>query len=160
MADPVFQVPGLEHVAHQPEEPLVIDFLRQDRDKDLMIQRPVAVGDVSLDEPCGPGPGIAYLPQRGVAPPPFPEPVRPVRERRLVIRLQQEADHLADELSGPVRQAEGPELPVLLRDIDAAGRREPVPLVPHQLDDLVDLALGHAISGLPAGPGVIAPLLG
>src|SRR5258705_4755954 len=67
-----------------------------------MIQRPVAIRDVPLDEPCGPGPGIAHLPQRGMAPPPFPEPVRPVREGRLVIRLQQEADHVADELAGPV----------------------------------------------------------
>ena len=160
MVGPVFQVPGLEHVSHQPEEPLVIDLFRQDRKQDLMIQRPVAVRDVSLDEPHGPGPGIAYLPQRGVAPTPFPEPVRPARERRLVIRLQQEPYHLADELAGPVRQAEGPELPVLLRDVDAACRREPVLFVPHQLDDLVDLPPGHAVSGFPAGPGRHRPLVG
>src|SRR5258706_16404150 len=99
-----------------------------------MIQRPVAIRDVTLDEPYRPGPGIAHLPQRGMAPPPFPEPVRPVREGRLVIRLQQEADHLADELAGPVWQAERPELPVLLRDIDAAGRRGPAPPRPPQPD--------------------------
>ena len=29
MVFPVFQVPGPEHVAHEPEEPLVMDFLRQ-----------------------------------------------------------------------------------------------------------------------------------
>src|SRR5690349_12343462 len=37
------------------------------------------------------------------------------------------------------------------RDVDAAGRGEPVPFVPHQLDDLIDLALGHAVGGVPAG---------
>src|SRR5215468_9906370 len=46
------------------------------------------------------------------------------------------------------------------RDIDAAGRGEPVPLVPHQLDDLVDLALGHAIGGFHAGTRRHRPLVG
>ena len=60
-----------------------------------------AVGDITLDEPHGPGPGLLDLPQRGVAAPPFPEPVRLARELRLVIRLQQQAHHLADELVRP-----------------------------------------------------------
>ena len=76
-----------------------------------MVNLPEAVGDVSLDEPHGPGPGLAYLPQRGVAPAPFPEPVRPARKQRFVVRLQKEADHLADELVGPGRQAEGRSFP-------------------------------------------------
>ena len=42
-----------------------------------MIDRSVTVGDVALDEPHGPGPGVAYLPQRGMAAPSFTEPVRP-----------------------------------------------------------------------------------
>src|SRR5262249_41710991 len=57
-------------------------------------------------------------------------------------------------------KAEGAELPVLFRDIDAAGRGEPGPLVPHQLDDLVDRALGHAIGGSLAGAWRHRPLVG
>ena len=37
---PVFEVPGLEHVTDQPEEPLVGDLLAQDPEKDLVVERP------------------------------------------------------------------------------------------------------------------------
>jgi len=94
-------VPGPEHVADKPQEPLVVDFLRQYPEKDLMIQGPEAVGDVTLDKPCCLGPGIAYLPQRGMTPSPFPEPVRPVGKPRFVVCLQQETDHFADKFTGP-----------------------------------------------------------
>ncbi len=93
---PVFQVPGLEHVAHQPEEAVVMDILRQYPEKDLVIQAAEAVRDVSFNKPGGPGPGVVYLPQRGVTPPEFPEAVRTVRELRLVNRFEQQADYLAD----------------------------------------------------------------
>jgi len=72
---PVFQVPGFEHVTDKPQEPLVVDFLRQYPEKDLVVERPEAVGDVTLNEPCGARPGLADLPQCGVASASFPEPV-------------------------------------------------------------------------------------
>jgi hypothetical protein len=93
---PVFQVPGFQHVPYQPEEPVVVDFLRQYPEKDFMVKRPEAVGDITLDKPCSPGPGIIYLPQRGMAPSFSPEPVRILRELRLVVRLKEQADHFAD----------------------------------------------------------------
>ena len=74
-----------------------MDLLRQDPEKDLVVKRPEAVGDISFNEPHGPGPGITDVPQSGMAPASFPEPVRPVREGWLVVRLQQEAYHLADQ---------------------------------------------------------------
>ena len=74
---PVLQVPGPQHAADEPEEPLVLDLLRQYPHQDLVIDRSVAVGDVAFDEPHAPGPGVAYLPQRGMTAPSFPEPVRP-----------------------------------------------------------------------------------
>ena len=40
MVFPVFQVPGPEHIPDKPQEPLVMDFLRQYPEKDLMIQGP------------------------------------------------------------------------------------------------------------------------
>jgi hypothetical protein len=72
---PVFHVPGLEHVAYQPEKPVISDFLAQDLHEDLMVRAAEAVGDITLDEPHGTGPGFLHLPQRGVTAPPFPETV-------------------------------------------------------------------------------------
>ena len=98
---PVLHVPGPQHAAYQPEEPLVTDLLTEDLHQGLVINGPVAIGDIALDEPHGPGPGVAYLPQRGMAPASLPEPVRPGREHRLVNRPKDQADYLADELVPP-----------------------------------------------------------
>src|SRR5215472_12340325 len=108
-----------------------------------MVKRPGAAGDITLDKPRGRAPDFADLPQCGVASAAFAEPVGLVREPRLEVRLQEQAHYFADELTGPRRQSERAELPVLFRDVDPAGRGEPVPLVPHQLDDLADLPPGH-----------------
>ena len=157
---PFFEIPGFEHVPHQPEKPLVLDLLTQYVQENLVPQRPEAVADVSLNEPHGPGPGVVDLPQRGMTPSVPPEPVRPVGELRLVVRLKEQADHLADQLVRPRGQPEGAELAIPLGNVDAAGRGEPVPLVPHQPDDLVDLVLGHAVGGFLCRPGRHRPLVG
>jgi hypothetical protein len=119
---PVLQVPGFQHVPDKPQEPLVVNLLRQYPEQDIVIQAAEAVGDVALNKPGYPGPGFAYLPQCGMTPSPFPEAVRPVREDRLVIRLQEETDHFADQFIGPRRHTERAEFPVFLRDPDAARR--------------------------------------
>jgi len=75
MVLPVFQVPGFQHVTDEPQETLVVDFLRQYPEKDLVIQAAKAVGDITLNKPSSPGPGVIYLPQRGMAPSFSPEPV-------------------------------------------------------------------------------------
>ena len=136
-----------------------MDLLRQDLEHDLVVKRPEAIGDVSLDEPGRPGPGVGHLPQRGVAAPAGPETVGAVGELRLVVRLQQQAHHFADQLVRPRRQAERAQFPVLLRDVDPPDRAEPVALVAHRVDDRLDLAQGHAVRGFRVTPGVIAPLL-
>ena len=58
---PVLQVPGFQHVAHEPQEPVIVNLLRQDLDHYLVVQRPEAIGDVSLNEPGRPGPGVFHL---------------------------------------------------------------------------------------------------
>ena len=128
-------------------------LLRQDLDHYLVIQRPETVGDVALDEPGRPGPGIGHLAQCGVAAPAGTETVGPAGELRLVVRLQQQAHHFAEQLVRPGRQAERAEFPVLFRDVDPPGRAEPVALVAHRIDDAADLAQGHAVHGFPGGPG-------
>ena len=157
---PVLQEPCFQHTADKPQEPLVVDFLRQDPEKYLVPETTKTIGDVTLNKPRGPGPGIVYLPQRGMTPSPFSEPVRPAGEPRFVIRLKEQAHHLADQLVRPRRQPQRAQLPVLLRDPDAAGRGEPVPLAPHQPDDLIDQAIGHAVGGFLAGPRRHRPLVG
>ena len=72
---PVFHVPGREHVTNQPEKPVIVDLLCQDPQKDLVVGAAEAVGDVTLDEPHGTGPGFLHFPQRGVTASPFPEAV-------------------------------------------------------------------------------------
>src|SRR6478672_2757996 len=100
------------------------------------------------------------FPQCGMTAAPFAERVRVVRELRLVVRLQKQAHHLADQLVRPGRQAQRTELPVLLRDVDTAYRRESVFLLPHQPGDPVDPRLGHAVRGLTIGPRRHRPLVG
>jgi hypothetical protein len=63
-----------------------------------------------------------------------------VGELRLVVRLQQEADHFADKLVRPGRQPQRSFLPVLLGNIDSPDGLEPVALVAHRIDDAADLA--------------------
>jgi site-specific DNA recombinase len=59
---PVLQVPGLQHVSQQPQEPAIVDLLRQRVEHDLVVKRPEAVGDVPFDEPARPGPGVGHFP--------------------------------------------------------------------------------------------------
>src|SRR6266480_4124253 len=96
-----------------------------------------------------------------MAPSSRPEPVGALGERRLVVRLKQQAHHLTDELVTPGRQAEWPGLPaVLLRDVYPAHGGEPVALVAHGIDDAVDLSHRHAIHGLLRGTGRHRALVG
>ena len=112
---PVLQVSGLQHLFDQPEEPVIMDFLRQDVDHCFVVETPETVGDVSLDKPGCPGPCFGHFAQRGVAAAAGAETVGTVGELRLVVRLQQEADHFADEFIRPGRQAERLVFTVLLR---------------------------------------------
>ena len=135
-------------------------FSDNDPDHHIVIEAAEAVGDVSLDEPGRPGPGIGHLPQRGMAAPAGAEPVRPVGEHRLVVRLKQQAHHLPDELVRPGRHAQRARLPVLLRDVHPPDGPEPVALVAHRIDDPADLPHGHAVCGFLRGPGRHRALVG
>ena len=73
-----------------------MNFLRQYPEKDHVVKRPEAVGDISLDKPVRPLPGVNHLAERGVAAPAGAEPVGAAGELRLVLRLKQQAHHLSD----------------------------------------------------------------
>ena len=51
-------IPGFEHVSDEPEESLVVDFLREYGQEDFMLEAAEAVADVALDEPYGASPGV------------------------------------------------------------------------------------------------------
>src|SRR5438874_768023 len=101
MPGPVLQVPGLQHLPDEPEKPVIVDLLCQDRDHYLMVQRSEAVGDISLDKPGRPGPDVFRLAQCGVASEAGAETVGAAGELRLAIRLQQEPYHFADQFIRP-----------------------------------------------------------
>ena len=106
-----------------------------------MVEPVETLGDIRFDEPGGPGPGVDYLPQRGVTALSGAETVRPVGELWLVVRLQQETNYFADEFVRSGRQAERPEFAVLFRDVDSFHRPESVALVAHRINDASDLGL-------------------
>jgi hypothetical protein len=125
-----------------------------------MVKPVETLGDVALDKPAGPGPGIRHLAQRGVAAPAGPVTMRTVRELRLVIRLQQQADHFAEQLVRPRRQTQRPLLPVLLGNVAPPDRPKPKTLVTHRVDDALDLGQRHAVRGFRVGSGRHRPLVG
>ena len=96
----------MAHVADEPQEPVVVDVLAEDLEHDRMVEAPETVSKVTLDEPARPGPGVGHLPQRGVAAPAGAKTVGAVGERRLVLRLKEQAHHFGDELVRPGRQAQ------------------------------------------------------
>jgi hypothetical protein len=157
---PVFQVSGLKHVAHQPEEPVIMDLLRENPDHNIVVKTPETIGDVTLDEPGCPGPGLGHIPQGGVASPAGTETIGAAGELRLVVRLKQQANYLADQLIRPGRHAERTEFPVLLRDIDPPHRAEPVALVAQRINDAPYLFHRHAVRGFPGDPRRHRPLVG
>src|SRR5487761_1747097 len=81
---PVFQVSGLKHVTHKPEEPVIVNVLRESPDHKIMIKTPETVGDITFDKPGCPGPGLSHVPQCGMASPARTETVRIIGELRLV----------------------------------------------------------------------------
>ena len=159
IASPVLSNVYLDRL-DQLQEPAIADLLRQGRQHDLMVKRPEAVGDVPFDEPGCPGPGFSHVRERGMASPSGAETVRAAGKLRLVICLEEQADHFADKLIRPGRQAERPELPVLFLDIDTFHRGEPVALTAQRIDDAPDLAQRHVVHGLPVSPGRHRPVVG
>ena len=98
---PVLQVPGPEHSLDQTQEPVIVNVLRQDGEHDLMVKRPETAGDVTLDEPGCPFPGFRHFRQRGVASPSGTETMGPSGKPGLIVRFQQDAHYLTDQLIGP-----------------------------------------------------------
>ena len=83
-----------------------MDFLTQRIEHDFTVKPVETLGNIALYKPGRPGPGYCHLTQGGMAAPAGAETVGAVGELGLVVRLQQQADHFADQLVRPRRQAE------------------------------------------------------
>src|SRR5919199_533977 len=105
-----------------------MERLAQDRQQDLVVEAVKALRNVALDEPGGPQPRLLKLPERMMAPASSAEAIRPLGELRLEVRLQDEADHLLQQLVRPGRDAERAYLPVLLGNVRPSDWRPPIPL--------------------------------
>lgn len=75
-----------------------MNLLSQHGEHYLMADIVKAASDIALNEPRRPGPGLADIPQRGMAPAALPEPVRAARETRFIVRLQKKPHYFADQL--------------------------------------------------------------
>src|SRR6266498_106406 len=111
-----------------------------------------ALGDVALDEPVGPVPDLDHLAQRGVAAASGAKPVRAVGELHVVVRVEEQAHHLGEQLVRPARQPQRTPLPIAFRDVGAFDRSPPPPFRTNRSDDVPDLVQGHAIHSLSADP--------
>jgi len=89
---PVLQVSGLQHVAHQPQEPVVVDLRAQRVEHDRMIKSVETLSDVALDEPARPLPG--RQPKRSHLPVPFRDTDPPHRAESVALVAQRVDDTL------------------------------------------------------------------
>ena len=48
---PVLQVPGIQHLADQPKQPVIVDLLAERLEHDRVVELVEAAGDVALDKP-------------------------------------------------------------------------------------------------------------
>src|SRR6266545_5646765 len=111
-----------------------------------------ALGDIALDEPVGSVPDLDHLAQRGVAAATWAESVGAVGELHVVVRVEQQAYHLGQQLVRPARQPQRAPLPVAFRDIGALDWSPPPPFSTNRGDDVADLVQGHAIHSLSGDP--------
>src|SRR6185437_11304641 len=139
MPGPMFQVARRQHLLDQPEEAVIMEPFCQDRHEHAMVKLVKTLGDISLDKPFGAGPATFYGGKCRVAPATRSETVRMGAELRVVIRLKNGAHHFPQELIRPTWHAQGPNLPVFLRDIDSAGWSPSVAFEADCLDDAPDL---------------------
>jgi hypothetical protein len=150
----------LQHLADQPQQPVIVDLLTQRFEHDLMVKPVKALGDVALDKPGRPGPRDRHVAQRGVAAPAGTVAVGVLGELRLVVRLQQQTQDFAEQLIRPRWQTKRSRLPVLLGDVEAPDGPKPVALVTQRVDDALDLAQRHAVRGFRVGSGRHRSLIG
>ncbi len=88
---PVLQIPGSQHLANQPQKPVIVDLLAQRLERDRVVKLVEAPGDVTFDKPGCRRPADRHVAQCGVTAAAGAVTMRVVGELRLVVRLQQQA---------------------------------------------------------------------
>ena len=95
---------GRQQVTDQAQEPRIVDLLSQDRQEHGRIQAIKAAGDIPLDEPDGSLPSLDRG-QGRVTAPIGPKAVGEPAKLRLIVRLQDGAHHLLQQLVRPRRES-------------------------------------------------------
>ena len=87
--------------------------------------------------------------------------MREVGELRLVVRFQNGADHVLQELIRPRRYAERPRFPILFRDVNSTHRGPSITFISKLIDNPVDFPHRHSIHGFgchPLGHGPVVTI--
>ena len=124
---PVLQDSRVQPFHDQPQDPLVRDPVPEEPFQPSPVEMVEKAADIRVQHPVHPLPepdrqGV----QRIMLAPSRTEPVGEALEVRLVNRVQHLADRTLDDLVLQRRDAERPQPPVRLRDVDAPRRHRPV----------------------------------
>ena len=124
---PVLQDSRVQPFHDQPQDPLVRDPVPEEPFQPSPVEMVEKAADIRVQHPVHPLPepdrqGV----QRIMLAPSRTEPVGEALEVRLVDRVQHLADRTLDDLVLQRRDAERPQPPVRLRDVDAPRRHRPV----------------------------------
>jgi len=135
---PVFQIAGPEHIPDQPQEPVIVQLLAQDGQQDLVVQSFKTLGNVALDEPVGTLPSGFHFAQCSVTAASGSETMGVPTKLGVVIRIEDRAYYLLEQLVGPGREAQRAQIPVFLRDIRPLHWRPSIAFMPQIGDERVD----------------------
>jgi len=157
---PLLQIPRAQHAAHEVDEPAVLDFLLQQGDHEVMIDRVEEALEVDVYQPFDARPLVLDGVERRVAGPPAPESMGTVAEDRLIDSGEEAPNHVLDEFVVARRDAEGPRPPIRLGDVDAAGRLEAVGPGPKACDNRPHTLVGEPVHGGPIDASRGGPTVG
>src|SRR5262245_40298182 len=107
----------------------------------------VALLDVALDEPLDPSPVPGDLREGSVTTSAGPKAVRMRAELRLVVGVQQGAQHFLQQFVRPGRYPERSHLPRLFGDIRPPDRGPSIALQAQRVNERIDLPQRHGIHG-------------
>jgi hypothetical protein len=149
---PRLQRSGLEPRGDQAHTALLVAALAEDRQQDRRVQAVEALRAIARDDPWHPLPATGDLSQGGVTAPARAEAGRGWTARRVVIRLQPEADDGLPDWVRPCRQAHGAlRRRGCLRDGDALHRGPAIACVTPRVDERVALRQRHGVDGFRGG---------
>ena len=106
MEAPSLEIPSLQELRNQPEEPLIMELLLEYGEHHRMLSAVETLRNVALNEPLDVFPVCRDLPQRRVTAAPTTEPMCVRTALRFVVCLPNGAYDVLEHLIGPGREPE------------------------------------------------------